>query len=101
MPSQPFAQRVAVVPFVGDYPRGLLSRAPRTMSSFYPDRLERPLFPEEDRGRPNSLSFLEEGRRARGPELPACPYFIQTEAKDGCVERTLAIRNNTTSAGKS
>ena len=39
--SQPFAQRVAVVAFVGDYPRGLLSRTLRMMSSSYPDRLER------------------------------------------------------------
>jgi len=38
---QPFAQRVTVVPLVANHPRGLLSRTPGTMSSSYPDRLER------------------------------------------------------------
>ena len=61
VPSQPFAQRTAVMAFVGDYPHGLLSWTPRTMSSSYPDRLERLLFPEEHRGRPNSQVIWRNG----------------------------------------
>jgi hypothetical protein len=40
---QPLPQRIAVVATVGDDPLGFLSRATRTMSSSYPDRVERRL----------------------------------------------------------
>ena len=38
---QPFAQRIAVIGFVGDYPHRLLPRSARVMTPPYPDRRQR------------------------------------------------------------
>lgn len=53
-PQQSRPQRVAVVPFVGNHPRGLLSRRPAPAPPSNPDRFER-LFRQPDLRRGRSV----------------------------------------------